>query len=174
MEENIWKRLGIKDMTFYPKQRPDMQNRMATISTLNEQGEGPAVDNPEFDIVFAATDCLGGGGGYGSPEAYFTFLQSVLRRDSKLLNDDSWTELFRPQLNEQCKKELNDILKATPMHTQYLGMSLPTEIEKQWSFAGLICETGQKGRMSDGTIFWGGVPSMTWVCTSTTPRDGDG
>jgi hypothetical protein len=53
------------------------------------------------------------------------------------------------------------------MNTQYLSMSLPTDIEKQWSFAGLICETGQEGRMSDGTIFWGGVPSITGVRRST-------
>jgi CubicO group peptidase (beta-lactamase class C family) len=163
MKEKIWEPLDIKDMTFWPKQNPDMQDRMAGISTLNEKGEGPAVDAPDFDSTFAATDCLGGAGGYGSIEAYFAFLQAVLRRDPKLLNDESWTELFRPQLNEQCKKELNDILKATPMHTQYLGMSLPTSIVKQWSFAGLICESGQEGRMSDGTVFWGGVPSMTWV-----------
>jgi hypothetical protein len=98
----------MKDMTFYPKQRPDLQDRMATMSTLNEQGEGPAVDVPGFDVTFAATDCLGWAGGYGSAEAYFAFLQAVLRREPKLLNDDSWTELFKPQLNNQCKKELND------------------------------------------------------------------
>jgi CubicO group peptidase (beta-lactamase class C family) len=163
MKEKIWEPLGIKDMTFWPKQNSDMRDRIAGISTLNEKGEGPAVDAPDFDTTFAATDCLGGAGGYGSIESYFAFLQAVLRRDPKLLNDESWTELFRPQLNEQCKKELNDVLKATPMHTQYLGMSLPTGIAKQWSFAGLICESGQEGRMSDGTIFWGGVPSLTWV-----------
>jgi CubicO group peptidase (beta-lactamase class C family) len=163
MKEKIWEPLDIKDMTFWPKQNPDMQDRMAGISTLSEKGEGPAVDAPDFDSTFAATDCLGGAGGYGSIEAYFAFLQAVLRRDPKLLSDESWTELFRPQLNEQCKKELNEILKATPMHTQYMGMSLPTSIVKQWSFAGLICESGQEGRMNDGTIFWGGVPSMIWV-----------
>jgi CubicO group peptidase (beta-lactamase class C family) len=173
MKENIWEPLGMKDMTFYPKQRPDLQDRMATMSTLNEQGEGPAVDVPEFDVTFAATDCLGGAGSYGSAEAYFAFLQAVLRREPKLLNDDSWTELFKPQLNNQCKKELNDFLKSTPINTQYLGMSLPTDIEKQWSFAGLICETGQEGRMSDGTMFWGGLPSMTWLRRSAASHNGN-
>jgi hypothetical protein len=45
-------------------------------------------------------------------------------------------------------------------------MCLPTDIEKQWSFAGMIVEQGQEGRMNEGTIFWGGVPSMTWVSSS--------
>jgi CubicO group peptidase (beta-lactamase class C family) len=162
MKEKIWEPLGIKDITFYPKQRPDMQDRMATISTLNEQGEGPAVDSSDFDILFGATDCLGGAGGFGSAEDYFKFLHAVLRRDSKLLNDASWDELFKPQLDEQCKKGMNEYMSASPLHTQMVGLGVPTEISKQWSFAGMICETGQEGRMSDGATAWGGVPSMTW------------
>ncbi|KAF2034987.1 beta-lactamase/transpeptidase-like protein [Setomelanomma holmii] len=162
MQEKIWEPLGIKDITFYPKEKAHMQGRRAAISTLNEKGEGPAVDAPDFDPLFAATDCLGGGGGWGSAEAFFTFLQAVLRRDSKLLTDASFTELFKPQLDERCKKELNDNLKASPMHTQFLGMGLPTDIPKQWSLAGLVNETGQEGRFSEGTIMWGGVPSMIW------------
>lgn len=43
-------------------------------------------------------------------------------------------------------------------------MYILTDIERTWSFAGMICDKGQQGRMSDGTIFWGGVSSMTWVC----------
>ncbi|KAF2680079.1 beta-lactamase/transpeptidase-like protein [Lentithecium fluviatile CBS 122367] len=162
MAERIWGPLGIKDITFYPKKRDDMADRMATISTLNEKGEGPAVDAPDFDILFGGTECLGGGGGFASMEGYFAFLQAVLRKDRSLLNDLSWTELFKPQLNEQCKKAFNDYLKSSPLHSQYLGMCIPTDLEKTWSFAGMICEKGQRGRMSDGSIFWGGVPSMTW------------
>lgn len=162
MTEKIWEPLGIRDITFRPNERADMQSRRATISTLNEEGKGPAVDNSDFDLSFGATDCLGGSGACGSAEGFFAFLQAVLRRDSRLLNHDSWTELFKPQLDPKCKKGLNDNLKASPLHMQFLSLGIPTEIEKQWSFAGLICETGQEGRMSDGTIFWGGAPSLTW------------
>ncbi|KAH7095782.1 beta-lactamase/transpeptidase-like protein [Paraphoma chrysanthemicola] len=162
MQENIWTPLGINDLTFYPNEKPHMSDRRATISTLSETGEGPAVDAPDFDILFAATDCLGGAGGFGSAEAYFTFLQAVLRRDPKLLRDASFTELFKPQLDERCKKELNDNIKASPLHTQFLGLGLPTNDPKQWSLAGLVNEKGQEGRFSEGTIMWGGVPSMTW------------
>jgi CubicO group peptidase (beta-lactamase class C family) len=167
MKERIWDPLKIKDMTFWPKKRHDMETRMADISTLNEQNEGPAVDAPDFDTTFAAADCLGGAGVFASPKAYFTFLQAVLRRDTKLLNDGSWTELFKPQLDERCKKGFNVLLQASPLHAQFLGLGIPVDSPKQWSFAGLICEDGQEGRMSKGTIAWGGVPSMTWV--STTP-----
>jgi CubicO group peptidase (beta-lactamase class C family) len=162
MKERIWSPLGIEDMTFYPQEKPDMESRMATMSTLNEKGEGPVTDISSFDIRFGATACLGGAGAFGSAEGYFAFLQAVLKRDAKLLNDASWTELFKPQLNERCKKELNDYLKSSPERTQWVGLCLPTDIEKQWSFAGMVVEQGQEGRMNEGTIFWGGMPSMTW------------
>jgi CubicO group peptidase (beta-lactamase class C family) len=162
MREIIWDPLGINDITFYPKETPNMKDRMANISTLNEQGEGPAVDAGGFDVFISATDCLGGVGAFASAEAFFTFLQSVLKRDPRLLKEKSWTELFRPQLDERCKKELNDYLTSSPFHAQLLAMRLPTEMEKQWSFAGLVAEQSQKGRMNAGTLLWGGVPSMTW------------
>ncbi|KAI4675936.1 uncharacterized protein J4E84_009912 [Alternaria hordeiaustralica] len=162
MKEKIWDPLGITDISFFPRERSDMEDRVANISTLNEQGEGPATDAGGFDAFVDATDCLGGVGAFASADAYFTFLQSVLKRNSRLLNDDSWDELFKPQLDESCKKELNDYLKSSPLHTQLLGMGLPADIERQWSFAGMIAEQGQEGRMNAGTVFWGGVPSLTW------------
>lgn len=163
MEEKIWRPLGVKDISFYPKKRADMAHRMATVSTLGEDGQGPAADAPEFDVMLAAKECFGGGGAFASTTDYFKFLQAVLRRDTRILADASWTELFKPQLNDECKTALNNYLKLTPLHTQYLGMCLPTDIEKNWSFAGMICEKGQNGRMGDGTIFWGGAPSLAWV-----------
>lgn len=163
MSEKIFEPLGIKDITFYPDDRLDMQDRLATVSTLSETGEPPAVDAASFDPLFGGKDCIGGGGAYGSASDYFKFLQAVLRRDSRLLGPESWDELFRPQLNEPCKKAFNEYLRSSPAHSQYLGMSLPGDIEKTWSFAGMICEQGQSGRMLEGTYFWGGVPSMYWV-----------
>jgi CubicO group peptidase (beta-lactamase class C family) len=163
MVKKIFEPLGIKDVTFYPNQRPDMNDRQATVSTLSETGEAPAVDAAAFDPLFGGKDCLGGGGAYGSANAYFKFLHAMLRRDSKLLKPESYDELFKPQLNKQCKKAFNEYLRSSPAHAQYLGMSLPGDIEKTWSFAGMICEQGQEGRMSEGTYFWGGVPSMYWV-----------
>jgi CubicO group peptidase (beta-lactamase class C family) len=163
MREKIFEPLRIKEITFYPQDKPHMKDRLATVSTLSETGESPAVDAADFDPLFGGKDCLGGGGAYGSATEYFKFLQAVLQRDPRLLKPESYDELFKPQLNDQCKKAFNDYLYSSPAHAQYLGMSLPGEMQKNWSFAGLICEQGQEGRMSEGTHFWGGVPSMSWV-----------
>lgn len=163
MQKYIWGPLGIKDITFWPKNRPDLQERMATISTLGENGEPPAKHAKGFDFLAGVTDCLGGGGAYACARDYFVFLQAVLRRDRRLLSEDSWRELFRPQLDERCKKAFNGYINSSPLLTQALGMRIPPESERSWGFAGLICERGQPGRMGPGTVMWGGVPSEQWV-----------
>ncbi|KAJ4348811.1 uncharacterized protein N0V89_010189 [Didymosphaeria variabile] len=156
MAEKIFTPLAIKDITFYPNDREDMLNRLATVSTLTETGEPPAIDAATFDPLFGGKDCLGGGGAYGSANAYFTFLHAVLRRDARLLTPASYDELFRPQLDATCKKAFNAYLRSSPAHAQYLGMSLPSEIEKTWNFAGMICEEEEEEDAGwDVLLGWG-------------------
>ncbi|KAF2110250.1 beta-lactamase/transpeptidase-like protein [Lophiotrema nucula] len=157
--EKICAPLGIVDATFYPKEKLHMEGRIADMSTISE--EGPA-QHLEFDILGGCTECLGGGGLFASAEAYFAILQAILRREPSLLSESSWTELFRPQLDSQCKRALNEYINCTPQHTQFLGMSMPASVERNWALAGMVCEQDLEGQMREGTIFWGGVPSMAW------------
>lgn len=163
MRNRIWGPLGIdKDVSFWPKTKENMRDRMADISTLDKDGNPPAVDAPDFDIMFGATDCIGGGGVHASIKAYYTFLSAILRRDSKLLSTSSYTELFRPQLNEKCEQALNEYIALSPAHTNFLGLQIPASVRKTWSFAGLIAKEGQAGRFNEGTAFWAGVPNTMW------------
>ncbi|KAK9778644.1 putative Beta-lactamase-related domain-containing protein [Seiridium cardinale] len=163
MCQRIWKPLGIEnDISFYPKTKDGMKDRISHISTLNEKGEPPAVDAATFDILFGGTDCLGGAGLFASADAYQTFLSAVLRRDSKLLKSESWVELFRPQLDEEREQALNDYIALDPVHTMFLGLRIPETVRKTWSFAGLVAKEAQEGRFSAGTTMWAGVPSTVW------------
>ncbi|KAI1206194.1 beta-lactamase/transpeptidase-like protein [Annulohypoxylon truncatum] len=163
MRVHIWEPLGIQDdISFYPKTKESMKDRMATISTLNEKGEPPAVDLPTFDIVFGGTDCLGGAGLFSSAKAYYAFISALLRRDAKLLKPGSYEELFRPQLDEKLEQSFNEYIASSPAHTAFLGMRIPESIRKTWSFAGLISKQSQSGRCGKGTTFWAGVPSTVW------------
>ncbi|KAK7755447.1 hypothetical protein SLS62_002675 [Diatrype stigma] len=162
MLERIWKPLGIEnDASFYPATKDAMKDRMATLSSLDDQGQPPAKYS-DFDLLRGGTACLGGGGCFTSAEAYYKFLSAVLRHDPKLLTPASYQELFRPQLDEKTEQALNDYLALSPAHTQFLGMCIPGSIRKTWSFAGLVIKDGQEGRFSPGTIIWGGVPSCQW------------
>ncbi|KAI2467958.1 beta-lactamase/transpeptidase-like protein [Annulohypoxylon bovei var. microspora] len=163
MRERIWTPLGIeKDISFYPKTKDGMKDRIAGVGTLNEKGEPPAVHIPGFEITGGATGCFGGAGIYATARAYYTFLSALLRRDPVLLKPSSYEELFRPQLDERCEKSLNDLIFSSPMNTQYLGMQVPESAPKTWSLAGLVAKEGQEGRFAAGTTLWGGYPSCEW------------
>ncbi|KXX75742.1 Acyltransferase LovD [Madurella mycetomatis] len=163
MRRHIWAPLGIQDdVSFFPKTKSGMRDRMADMSTLSETGEPPAVDAPTFDILFGGTDCLGGGGIFASAAAYYAFLSAVFSRDPRLLSPESYDELFRPQLNEAAEQSLNDYFARSPTHAQFLALGIPHTVRKTWSFAGMVCLGGQEGRFAKGTTFWAGVPSVAW------------
>ncbi|RYP01452.1 hypothetical protein DL763_000115 [Monosporascus cannonballus] len=163
MRIRIWKPLGIEnDITFWPSTKDNIKGRMADMSRLDQNGNPPAVDASDYDIMFGATDCIGGGGIYCSTKAYYTFLSAVLRRDPKLLTLRSYDELFRPQLNKECEQALNNYIALSPAHTNFLGQGIPASVRKTWSFAGLIAKEGQEGRFERGTAFWAGVANTVW------------
>ncbi|KAM7183450.1 Beta-lactamase/transpeptidase-like protein [Naviculisporaceae sp. PSN 640] len=163
MREHIWTPLGIQDdVSFWPETKPNMKDRVATLSTLTELGEPPVKDEPNFDLRFGGTDCLGGAGIHSTTKAYYTFLSAVFRRDERLLSATSYDELFRPQLDERLEQSFNEYLYKSPAHTQFLAMAVPQEVRKNYTFGGMVCMEAQPGRFEKGTIMWGGVPCCTW------------
>lgn len=76
---------------------------MADMCMLDLAGSGKVIDALEANIDSDITDCLGGGGVYGSPEAFMTLLHAVLNNDSRLLQAHSYDELFKSQLDERCE-----------------------------------------------------------------------
>ena len=164
MSKNIWGPLDIKDITFWPKERADMKNRIADISMIDPTGSGKAIDAPDVDINGGMTECLGGGGAFASSEAFMTLLYAVLKEDPKLLSSRSYEEFFKPQLDLQCQGALNKLLLSDPQMQDYLGVNVPTSGQKNWSFGGLLSIDEYPGWMKSDTLLWGGVPNIIWVC----------
>lgn len=164
MRTNIWAPLGIeRDVSFHPKTMSGMDGRVATLTSLSDNFEGPAKDEPNFDALFASDDCFGGGGAYATTRAYYTFLSAVFRRDSRLLTPESYIELFRPQLDERGEKAMNDYINSTPTYKQYLGFSVPPTVRKNYCLAGMSCAAaGQDGSFDKGTTMWGGFACCKW------------
>lgn len=163
MREHIWTPLGIEnDVSFWPETKPNMKDRVATLSTLTELGEPPVKDEPNFDLRFGGTDCLGGAGIHATTKAYYTFLSAVFKRDERLLSAASYDELFRPQLDEKLEESFNEYLYRSPAHTQFLSLAVPQEVRKNYTFGGMVCLDAQPGRFEKGTLMWGGVPCCTW------------
>jgi CubicO group peptidase (beta-lactamase class C family) len=166
MSKHIWQPLNITDITFWPKEREDMKSGMATISLLGEDGK--AIDIPSFNMNYGVKECLGGGGAFATPRAYFTLLRALLREDTKILNSESYIELFKPQLDDICREELNALILRDPEQRQFLSVNVPPLARKNWSFAGMISEEEQPGWMRKNTTLWGGLPCIVWVSLQTT------
>lgn len=160
MSKHIWTPLGIQeDTTFSPSKNKNLE--VATMSTLDEKGQPPAVAS-DFDPVTDVKDCIGGAGLYTSCESYYAFLSALLRRKPKLLTGASYHELFRPQLNDDLEESFNQYLYSSPERAISLPQGIPATVRKNFSFAGMICKEAVPGRSEKDTVIWGGLPCMTW------------
>lgn len=163
MLKNIWEPLDIKDITFWPKEREDMKHRMATISDLDPAGGDKTVHSSAQDITRGATDCLGGVGTSGSSEALMKLLRAVLKEDSRLLKSQSYKELFKPQLNEQCAAALHSLTSDENIGAAF-SVNIPPSGQKNFSFGGMLSMEDYPGWMGKNTALWAGAPGIVWVC----------
>ncbi|KAF6235645.1 hypothetical protein HO173_006328 [Letharia columbiana] len=65
-----------------------MHDGLAGLSTLDATGN--AVTLESWDLVSGSTDCLGGGGVFGSAQDFLALMKAVLVDGSKLLKEKSY------------------------------------------------------------------------------------
>lgn len=164
MAKNIWGPLHMTDMTFWPKEREDIKYRIAALSELSSDQSNKAVYSSVQDVTGGATDCLGGVGASGSPKALMELLHAVLKEDSRLLKPQSYEELFKPQLNEQCAAALNSLIRSHESARAYYSVNVPASGQKNFSFGGLLSMDEFPGWMRKNTVLWTGMPNIVWVC----------
>ena len=166
MEENIWKPLGIKDITFRLRSREDMRMRMSAMSLRDPAGSGKAIYTGVEMVPDSMEDDGGGGGAFADPNEYLKILQSLLRDDGKLLRSESAEVLFTPQLGKESQKALRETLKI-PEWNLALGAVPTTEVSQvSWGIGGLVVPDDLPGWRRKGTLTWGGMPNLTWVSYS--------
>jgi len=103
LKKNVWGPLGMKNVTFFPSQHPEVLSRLATVSWrhggTNIFG---STDNPDGKVEYTnelfytlkAKECEGGAGGYASPSEYFKLLMSICANDGKILKSETIEEMF--------------------------------------------------------------------------------
>ncbi len=164
MMKNIWSPLGIKDITFWPKQRLDMQHRMADLSSwTNRDGSGKAVPLTTFSIVNGSVDCLGGGGASATAQDFMTLLKVILREDDRLLKKESYDELFLPQLSEESERALHDVLASSQYMWEELGGFIPLDSRISHGLGGILSRDSFEDWMGANTLHWQGMPNLSWV-----------
>ena len=160
-QKHIFQPLGIKDMTFFVSERPDLKARKAAMSIRTEQG-GKAKPYGGPLPYAGATDAMGGQGLSASAPEYLKVLHSLLADDEKLLKKESAVELFRPQLTDLSQRALMKLSEDGYMNQLY-GATLPTDCKKSWGLGGLLCLDHLPGWRNEGTMTWTGLPNLCWV-----------
>ena len=161
--KNIYDPLSLRDTTFWPKQRPDLQHRMVHTCLIDPTGSGKATDMADFDLNDGLDDCSGGGGLFSSGRDLMTFLQAVMRGDESLLQVCSYQELFKPQLSTESAVALQQTLVQDEASNRILGVNVPLNARKSWSLGGLVSLDRHRNWMGKETMLWAGIPNMIWV-----------
>ncbi|MCJ1478910.1 hypothetical protein MMC13_007594 [Lambiella insularis] len=159
MKTHIWEPLGIKDMIFHLRDRPDLKKRMADLSMRDPSGSGTAF---YIDHIFQKDydDAMGGRGVFGTVPEYMKVLQSILADDGKLIKSESVDELFKPHLGKESQQSLMKLCEDPVLNFQLRGV--PLGIRKNWSLGGILIEEDLPGWWRKNTLGWGGLPNLTW------------
>lgn len=168
-QKNIFSPLGIKSMTFHPKNNPAISSKMTDMSIreggvkmfgnpANPDGKVVYTDDPLFNPEMP--DCTGGAGLYGNLTDYFKVLHSLLQDDEKLLKKTTVNAMFQPQLNPAGLQTFENILAIPDVSVQMNDLPQGTKVDYGLG-AGLI-KSDIPGRWRAGTLYWSGYANLNW------------
>lgn len=147
--------------TFYPRNRPDLLPRTASLVERDENGKlQPLLPNHPFARGPAGPYPEGGGAGcYGSANDYVKLLASLLRNDGKVLKPETVRMMFSPQLKDP--KHLRAV-HSNPLSYGLAG-NIPIGTLVDFGFGGILNgERIEKTGRSAGSMQWGGLPNLFW------------
>lgn len=163
MKANIWQPLGIKDITFWPKQRPDINRRMASMTIRDEESGKVIHDSLESSkLMPGGKDCFGGHGASASMPDYFKILQSLLVDDEKLLKRSTTAQMFQPQLTKESQAAQKRLM-TNPANTMLFVGDFPNHVPLDWGIGGILTTKADEGWRGQNTLIWSGLPNLFWV-----------
>ncbi|RMY26944.1 hypothetical protein D0866_10500 [Hortaea werneckii] len=160
MRENMFRLVGVKEITFWPEQNPDLKGKVPQMTTRTSDGN--LAPSAEPSINAGKTDCFGGHGAYGTIRDYLKIQHSILANDGKLLKPETVEAMFSPQLSPESAKSLNWFMKNHPMSKFMVGEYNP-DVELDWGLAGILFLKDDIGKRKKGTLHWSGMANCFWV-----------
>ncbi|KAI6838777.1 beta-lactamase family protein [Hortaea werneckii] len=160
MRENMFRLVGVKGITFWPEQNPDLKGKVPQMTTRTSDGN--LAPSTEPSINAGKTDCFGGHGAYGTIRDYLKIQHSILANDCKLLKPETVEAMFTPQLSSESAKSLNWFMKNHPMSKFMVGEYNP-DVELDWGLAGILFLKDDIGKRKKGTLHWSGMANCFWV-----------
>ena len=162
MMTHIWRPLGIKDITFWPEQHPDMKNRITSM-TIRDEESGKVIPDHGSAKMPRGIDCFGGHGAFASMPDYFKILHSLLLDDETLLKRSTTAQMFQPQLTKE-SQEAQKSLMANPADLTLFVGAFPKNIPLDWGIGGILTRQADEAWRGKHTLIWSGMPNLFWAC----------
>ncbi|KAI6856361.1 beta-lactamase family protein [Hortaea werneckii] len=160
MQENMFRLVGVREITFWPEQNPVLKGKVPQMTTRTSDGNLAPYKEPSINA--GKTDCFGGHGAYGTIRNYLKIQHSILANDGKLLKPQTVETMFSPQLSPESAKSLNWFMKDHPMSKFMVGEYNP-DVELDWGLAGILFLKDDIGKRKKGTLHWSGMANCFWV-----------
>ena len=161
MTAYIWRPLGIKDMTFWPEEHPDMKSRMTSM-TIRDDASGKVIPDQGSAKLPGGIDCFGGHGAFASMPDYFKILHSLLLDDETLLKRSTTAQMFQPQLTKESQRAQKSLM-ANPAGMALFVGEFPKEIPLDWGIGGILTLEADEAWRGKHTLIWSGMPNLFWV-----------
>lgn len=159
MQENIFKKLGMKNTTFFPDSRLHDLPPQMELGFKPEGPKGKMVKGTETMVISRpANDCLGGAGLYSTCEDYGLFLRALVCGGEPLLRRETLEKLFTGTVFN--REDL--ATKALKTFRSVMAADLLPDTEVDHSLGGLVNLTPIPGRRAEGSAKWGGMSNPLW------------
>ncbi|KAK5123804.1 hypothetical protein LTR85_002440 [Meristemomyces frigidus] len=160
MKNNMWEPLGIKSITFWPYENPELKDKVPGLTTRTPEGNLVPFTYPFLNT--GSKDCFGGHGAYATMEDFLKVQRSLLANDGKLLKPETVDMMFQPQLSPESAQALSDFMKHSPMAAMMIGEFKPN-IECNWGLGGILFMQDDVGKRKRATLSWGGMANPFWL-----------
>lgn len=151
--------LGLKHITFWPYENPELRDKVPQLTTRTPEGQLVPFTSPFLNT--GSKDCFGGHGAYGTLSDYLVIQRSILANDGKLLKPETVDSMFQPQLTPESSKALDHLMAHSPMAALFIGEFKP-DIPVNWGLGGILLMADDVGKRKKGTLSWGGVANCFW------------
>lgn len=162
MRKNIFEPLGIGGTTFFPRRYPEIECRLARMTTWNpktgrlEELEAGLPGRTALD----RQEAFGGEGAFADLSDFFKVLTSLLAGDEKLLKRETAALIFEPQIPTEAGRNALREMFADPT---WLPGDLEGPNEYDWSAAGLLVMGDGHEFRRRGCCLWIGAAHTSWV-----------
>lgn len=161
MQESLFKPLGIRDITFWPRKK-GLDSRMVDLHPDDPTGAGIAV-GAGMNVHNNSEACFGGQGLYGAGSEFIKIMSSILANDGKLLKKETVDLMFEPHLPYGGRESMRDFLK-TEQGLAWFGCNTPRDALRDWGYGGLLqLEAVEGWPYGAKTLTWGGGVNSAWV-----------